>query len=80
MADSSEEGGPPPAIANAIKQIQISQMRFQAALDRTTPYVANRWATTGGLLVLFMLRIVFAQGWYIGEQIHELSSHSERRC
>ncbi|CAO1639434.1 unnamed protein product [Sympodiomycopsis kandeliae] len=66
MADlGSEEGGPPPAIANAIKQVQMAQMRAQAALDRTTPYVANRWATTGGLLVLFMLRIVLAQGWYI---------------
>lgn len=68
MADvSGEDGGPPAAVANAIKQAQQAQMRFQAALDRTTPFVGKRWATTGGLLVLFMLRIVISQGWYIGE-------------
>lgn len=38
---------------------------YQAYLDRTVPHVGGRWASFGGLLVLFMLRIVMAQGWYI---------------
>ncbi|PWN26512.1 retrieval of early ER protein Rer1 [Jaminaea rosea] len=63
---SSELGAnPPPAVAHAIEQARVTQMRLQAALDRTTPFVGRRWATTGGLLTLFVLRIVIAQGWYI---------------
>lgn len=58
---------PPPAVAQALEQARITQMRLQAALDRTTPFVGRRWATTGGLLFVFMLRIFIAQGWYIGE-------------
>lgn len=66
-AMSSELGAnPPPAVAQAIEQARVTQMRLQAALDRTTPFVGRRWATTGGLLTLFVLRIVIAQGWYIG--------------
>lgn len=58
-------------MANAMKQAQQAQMRFQAALDQTTPFVAKRWAATGGLLVLFMLRILISQGWYIGESVYD---------
>lgn len=39
--------------------------QYQTYLDKSTPYVAYRWAGTGVLLVFFFLRIVFAQGWYI---------------
>lgn len=66
MADS--DSNPPAAVAQALEQARVTQMRLQAALDRTTPFVGRRWAATTGLLVLFMLRIVIAQGWYIGEQ------------
>ncbi|PWN18695.1 retrieval of early ER protein Rer1 [Microstroma glucosiphilum] len=62
MADVSD---PPPAIANAMRQAHQAQMRLQTAIDRTTPFAARRWAATGGLLALFMLRIVLSQGWYI---------------
>ncbi|CAO1614770.1 unnamed protein product [Parajaminaea phylloscopi] len=48
-----------------MEQAKVAQMRLQAALDRTTPFVARRWGATAGLLVLFMLRIVLSQGWYI---------------
>lgn len=64
MADKSD---PPPAIANAMRQAHQVQMRLQTAIDRTTPFAARRWGATGGLLALFMLRIVLSQGWYIGE-------------
>lgn len=38
---------------------------YQTYLDKSTPYTPFRWAGTGVLLVMFFLRIVFAQGWYI---------------
>jgi len=39
--------------------------QYQTYLDKSTPYVTYRWSATGALLVLFFLRIVVAQGWYI---------------
>lgn len=39
--------------------------QYQAYLDKSTPYVSYRWASTGFLLIFFFLRIVIAQGWYI---------------
>lgn len=39
--------------------------QYQTYLDKSTPYTTYRWVATGVLLVLFFLRIVFAQGWYI---------------
>jgi Rer1 family len=42
-----------------------SSQKYQAYLDASTPYVPHRWAFTTTLLLLFFLRIVFAQGWYI---------------
>jgi len=38
------------------------QRQYQQTLDRWTPHVIGRWLSTGGLLALFFLRIVFAQG------------------
>ena len=39
---------------------------YQTYLDKITPYKAYRWIGTGALLALFFLRIITAQGWYIG--------------
>lgn len=39
---------------------------YQNYLDKSTPYTAYRWVATGTVFFLFGLRIVFAQGWYIG--------------
>lgn len=39
--------------------------QYQTYLDKSTPYTPYRWIATGTLLLLFFLRIVFAQGWYI---------------
>ncbi|KAL9939039.1 hypothetical protein V8E36_001852 [Tilletia maclaganii] len=58
-----DEGSNP--LQQAIAHSTVAQQRVQAFLDSTTPHVAQRWATTAGLLVLFLLRIVLAQGWYI---------------
>ncbi|KAI5778954.1 retrieval of early ER protein Rer1 [Geopyxis carbonaria] len=38
---------------------------YQAHLDKSVPFVAYRWIGTGVILLLFMGRIVLAQGWYI---------------
>ncbi|KZF22758.1 RER1 protein [Xylona heveae TC161] len=39
--------------------------QYQNYLDKSTPHTKYRWAGTGVLLLVFMLRIVLAQGWYI---------------
>lgn len=43
---------------------RISQT-YQIWLDRWTPHTTSRWVFTVVLIVLFMLRIVLKQGWYI---------------
>ncbi|KAJ5731851.1 hypothetical protein N7493_003332 [Penicillium malachiteum] len=40
--------------------------QYQAYLDASTPYTTYRWVGSGVLLLMFFLRIVLAQGWYIG--------------
>lgn len=42
---------------------------YQSYLDKATPYVAYRWIGTGVIFLAFALRIVVAQGWYIGMHI-----------
>ncbi|RMD40286.1 hypothetical protein DV735_g4843, partial [Chaetothyriales sp. CBS 134920] len=39
--------------------------QYQAWLDASTPYTAYRWSGTFVLFILFALRILLAQGWYI---------------
>ncbi|KAG8700188.1 hypothetical protein FRC08_004855 [Ceratobasidium sp. 394] len=55
----------PPALQPLEAQYLKYQRQYQQLIDRTTPFMLNRWLGTGGLIVLFLLRIVFAQGWYI---------------
>lgn len=43
-----------------------SLQQYQAYLDACTPYTTYRWVGSGVLLFIFFLRIVLAQGWYIG--------------
>ncbi|GAU97691.1 hypothetical protein RvY_08943-1 [Ramazzottius varieornatus] len=38
---------------------------YQSLLDRTVPHAVPRWIVFGLLIVGFVLRIIFAQGWYI---------------
>ena len=38
------------------------QRQYQQVLDRWTPHMLQRWLVLAGLLVLFFLRIVIAQG------------------
>ncbi|KAI9729693.1 MAG: hypothetical protein M1834_006643 [Cirrosporium novae-zelandiae] len=39
--------------------------QYQAYLDKCTPYTLYRWLATGAFLVLFFLRVIIAQGWYV---------------
>lgn len=38
---------------------------YQAYIDKAVPFTAYRWTGTGILLLAFLARIVYAQGWYI---------------
>ncbi|KAH9856001.1 retrieval of early ER protein Rer1 [Lenzites betulinus] len=63
MASSdAESSGPMEPLTNYLAK---GQRTYQQWLDRVTPFVLYRWLGTAGLGLLFMLRIVFAQGWYI---------------
>jgi len=58
---SSSEPG-----ANSVSsQLTNAQRQYQQILDRITPFVTYRWLGTAGLLGIFILRILFAHGWYI---------------
>lgn len=39
--------------------------RYQLLLDLWTPHVASRWIFSIVILLLFMTRVILAQGWYI---------------
>lgn len=41
------------------------QRQYQALLDKSTPFVTYRWVGTGAFLMIFFLRVLLAQGWYI---------------
>ncbi|RUP51108.1 retrieval of early ER protein Rer1 [Jimgerdemannia flammicorona] len=42
-----------------------TQQRWQHYLDEVTPYTTNRWIATGVLVVIYAIRVLVAQGWYI---------------
>lgn len=66
--DGGDQGlDAPPVIQNLLTQTTRAQQRVQVFLDSTTPYAARRWGATAGLLILFMLRVIIGQGWYISE-------------
>ena len=50
-----------------ILMVHARHQIYQSYLDKCTPYTAYRWIGTGVLLGLFFVRILMAQGWYIGE-------------
>lgn len=61
MADTSS-GVEPSPVQNITAGYSKIQRQYQQVLDRWTPYMLYRWLGTAGLLALFMLRIVLAQG------------------
>ncbi|KAK7530348.1 rer1 protein-like protein [Phyllosticta citribraziliensis] len=62
MMDAPEPDTPFAAVsAQTTKFGQI----YQAYLDKSTPFIVQRWVGTAVLFLVFGLRIIFAQGWYI---------------
>ncbi|POY73856.1 hypothetical protein BMF94_3026 [Rhodotorula taiwanensis] len=59
--DSTE----PPAGANAVEAAKRYNQVFQSYLDRTTPFPLYRWGSTVAVFLLFTLRIVWVQAYYI---------------
>ncbi|KAK6205264.1 retrieval of early ER protein Rer1 [Scheffersomyces amazonensis] len=41
------------------------EVTYQKFLDQSVPHTLQRWSVFGVLLALFLLRIIFTQGWYI---------------
>ncbi|XP_034941575.1 protein RER1 [Chelonus insularis] len=64
MMQDEDLGGP--AKRSTVFQVakRISQI-YQSYLDLWTPHVFTRWLFAGALLVIFVLRILLSQGWYI---------------
>jgi hypothetical protein len=54
------------------------QQMYQNYLDKSTPYTTYRWIATATVFIAFGLRIVFAQGWYIGTSRRADKTHGEQ--
>lgn len=63
QAQAADEGASP--FQQVVAKALFYQRRAQTLIDSTVPYTLQRWGATGGLLFLFMLRVVLAHGWYI---------------
>ncbi|KAG2213217.1 hypothetical protein INT46_001578 [Mucor plumbeus] len=53
------------ATSSLLAQKSQIERRFQQILDQVTPFTPYRWVATSVLLVLFMIRVIYAEGWYI---------------
>lgn len=62
MMSSSDTGTDSSPVQNISAQYSKMQRQYQQVLDRLTPHMLYRWLGTAGLLAVFMLRIVLAQG------------------
>ncbi|KAK4054802.1 hypothetical protein OIV83_000726 [Microbotryomycetes sp. JL201] len=57
---------PEPQGSNAVfESVKQYNRRYQILLDRTTPHTFQRWGATTGLFVLFWIRILWIQRFYI---------------
>ncbi|KAF8653336.1 hypothetical protein AX16_004036 [Volvariella volvacea WC 439] len=66
MSDTDQHSGVEPSpVQNISAAYGRLRRQYQQVLDRWTPHMLNRWLATGGLIIVFLLRIVLAQGWYI---------------
>jgi hypothetical protein len=63
MMDSSDPNGSIPESMSAVSdRVAKWKRQYQILLDRSTPHVLYRWLGFVGLVALFMLRILLAQG------------------
>jgi len=64
--DSSLDGSASAGGSNFVTKIfRSAGVKYQSLLDKWTPHVKSRWAFAVALIILFILRILYAQGWYI---------------
>ncbi|BGP36844.1 hypothetical protein JCM10449v2_000746 [Rhodotorula kratochvilovae] len=56
---------PPAGAANAVAAVKDWNRSYQALLDRTTPFNLHRWGGTAFVFVVFALRILWVQAYYI---------------
>lgn len=61
--DAEDTLRPKPSVISQICR-RISQL-YQKLLDSWTPYTTIRWIVTFLLVLLYMLRVLYIQGWYI---------------
>jgi len=61
-ATDSGSGVDPSPVQNIAASYARIQRQYQQTLDRLTPHTLYRWVGFAGLLGVFFLRIVFAQG------------------
>lgn len=43
----------------------VLRQRWKLYLDKTTIWIRTRWACTSFMLLIFMIRVIASQGWYI---------------
>lgn len=60
--NDSGSGGEQTPVQNVLSALSKYQRMYQQQLDRWTPHVLQRWLALAGLVAVFFLRIVFAQG------------------
>ncbi|KAI7697985.1 hypothetical protein SSS_07721 [Sarcoptes scabiei] len=48
-----------------VQNYSLQLVKYQALLDYSTPHLAYRWAFTAFLLLVFMFRVIYYQGFYI---------------
>ncbi|QLG71375.1 hypothetical protein HG535_0B04170 [Zygotorulaspora mrakii] len=48
-----------------LEQLHNAKRMYQFYLDKSVPHSRERWIALGVLIILFMLRITFSQGWYV---------------
>ena len=62
MMSDSGSGVESSPVQNITAQYTKIHRLYQQILDRWTPFMLYRWLATAGLLCVFLLRIVLAQG------------------
>lgn len=66
MSTVTEESDSTQSQPGFIKKIYITvSQRYQKFLDDTVPHLAARWIATLVLLILYLVRVFYLQGWYI---------------
>ncbi|KAG0669238.1 retention in endoplasmic reticulum protein 1 [Maudiozyma exigua] len=65
--DFTEDEGPfAGANSNPVmKNYEKVKAHYQFYMDKVTPHTKERWMGLGVMIVIFILRIVMSQGWYV---------------